>query len=131
MTDQTLSDIKVLDLSWYIAGPFCTKLLADFGADIIKVERPLTGDPTRSTEPFLNDDPDPEKSLLFSNLNLNKRSLTLDLKSAPGQEAFKALIRDTDILVESFSPGVMKRLGLDYEVLRSINPKLIMTSLSN
>ena len=131
MTDQTLSDIKVLDLSWYIAGPFCTKLLADFGADIIKVERPLTGDPTRSTEPFLNDDPDPEKSLLFSNLNLNKRSITLDLKSASGQETVKELVREADILVESFSPGVLKRQGLDYEVLKTINPNLIMTSLSN
>src|SRR4030042_113554 len=131
MTDQTLSDIRVLDLSWYIAGPFCTKLLADFGADIIKVERPLTGDPTRSTEPFLNDDPDPEKSLLFSNLNLNKRSITLDLKSASGQETVKELVREADILVESFSPGVLKRQGLDYEVLKTINPNLSMTSLSN
>ncbi len=131
MTDQTLSAIKVLDLSWFIAGPSCTKLLADFGADIIKIERPSIGDPARSTGPFLNDDPNLEKSLIFSNLNINKRSITLDLKSASGQETVKKLVGEADILVESFRPGVMKRLGLDYEVLKTINPNLIMTSLSN
>jgi crotonobetainyl-CoA:carnitine CoA-transferase CaiB-like acyl-CoA transferase len=131
MTDQTLSDIKVLDLTWYISGPFCTKFLADFGAEIIKVERPLTGDPARSIGPFLNDDSDLEKSLLFSNLNLNKRSIVLDLKSTSGQETVKELVREADILVESFRPGVMKRLGLDYEVLKALNPELIMTSISN
>lgn len=131
MTDQTLNDIKVLDLTWYIAGPFCTKLLADFGADVIKIEVPPEGDPSRNIGPFLGDDPHPEKSLLFSNLNMNKKGITLDLASDSGKEIFKELVKEADILVESFSPGVMKRLGLDYEVLKAINPGLIMTSISN
>ena len=131
MTDQTLSNVKVLDLTWFIAGPFCTKLFADFGAEVIKIERPSGGDPSRRIGPFLGDDPHPEKSLLFSNLNLNKKGITLDLKTGSGQDIFKELVRDTDILVESFSPGVMKRLGLNYEALKKINPSLIMTSISN
>jgi len=131
MADQTLCDVKVLDLTWYIAGPFCTKLFADFGADVLKVEQPPYGDPTRRIGPFLGDDPDPEKSLLFNNLNLNKRGITIDLKSAPGTRIFKELVREADILVESFSPGVMERLGLDYDRLKDVNPALVMTSISN
>ena len=131
MTDQILSDVKILDLTWYIAGPYCTKILADYGADVIKIERPEQGDPARMMEPFFNDDPHPDKSLLFSHLNLNKRGITLNLKSETGQEIFKEMIRETDILVESFSPGVMDKWGLGYETLKQINPKLIMTSISN
>jgi crotonobetainyl-CoA:carnitine CoA-transferase CaiB-like acyl-CoA transferase len=131
MKEQTLSGVKVLDLTWYIAGPYCTKLFADFGADVIKIERPQDGDPSRRIGPFLNDDPHPEKSLLFSNLNLNKRSITLDLKSKEGIDTVKALATDSDILVESFSPGVMERLGLSYEILQEINPGLIVTRISN
>jgi crotonobetainyl-CoA:carnitine CoA-transferase CaiB-like acyl-CoA transferase len=131
MSDQIFSDVKVLDLTWYIAGPYCTKMLADYGADVIKVERPGSGDPARMMPPFLGDDPHPEKSLLFSNLNLNKRSITLDLKSEFGKEVIKSLVKEADILVESFKPGVMDRLGLGYEVLKGINPELVMTSISN
>jgi len=131
MPEQTLTDVKVLDLTWYIAGPFCTKLFADFGADVIKIERPLVGDPARSIGPFLKDDPHPDKSLVFSNLNLNKKSIALDLKTDTGQAAFKALVKDADILVESFSPGVMEKFGFDYEILQGLNPNLIMTSISN
>ena len=131
MAEQTLSNVKVLDLTWHIAGPFCTKLFADFGADVVKIERPVRGDPARSTGPFMGDDSHPEKSLLFSNLNLNKRGITLDLKTDSGRESVKGLVKEADILVESFSPGVMKRLGLDYGTLKEINPKLIMTSISN
>ena len=131
MEELTLSDIKVLDLTWYIAGPYCTKMLADFGADVTKIERPPDGDPARQIGPFLNDDPHPDKSLLFSNLNLNKKSVTLDLKSEEGIDKLKVLAADADILVESFSPGVMERLGLAYDVLQEINPGLIMTRISN
>ena len=74
MAEQLLSGVKVLDLTWYIAGPYCTKMLADYGADVLKIERPSGGDPARNIGPFLNDDPHPEKSLLFSHLNLNKQS---------------------------------------------------------
>ncbi len=131
MDGQTLSDIKVIDLTWYIAGPFCTKLFADFGAEVLKIERPPDGDPARKIGPFLGDDPHPEKSLLFSHLNLNKKSIIIDLKSARGRETVKELVKDADILVENFSPGVMERLGLDYEILKKINQKLVMTSISN
>jgi len=131
MAAQTLSDIKILDLTWYIAGPFCTKLFADFGADVIKVERPETGDPARHIGPFSGDDPHPDKSLLFSNLNLNKKGITLDLKAKAGRETILELVQNVDILVESFSPGVMTRLGLDFDTLKQINPELIMTSISN
>lgn len=131
MAEQTLANVKVLDLTWHIAGPFCTRLFADFGADVIKIERPAQGDPARRIGPFFQDDPHPEKSLLFSNLNLNKRGITLDLKTESGKESFKELVKSTDILAESFRPGVMERLGFDYESLKKLNPKLIMTSISN
>jgi crotonobetainyl-CoA:carnitine CoA-transferase CaiB-like acyl-CoA transferase len=106
-------------------------MLADYGADVIKIERPGGGDPARAAGPFLNDEPHPEKCILFSHLNLNKRGITLDLKSDTGKKIVKDLVKDTDIAVESFSPGVMARLGLDYETLKEINPKLVMTSITN
>jgi crotonobetainyl-CoA:carnitine CoA-transferase CaiB-like acyl-CoA transferase len=131
MTEQALSDVKVLDLSWYIAGPYCGKLLADYGADVIKIEKPDEGDPARRMGPFQNDESHPEKSGLFLHLNTNKRGMILDLKSEAGKTAFIELIREADILVESFSPGVMERLGLGFDELIKINPALVMTSISN
>ena len=131
MQEQALSDVKVLDLTWYISGPCCTRLLADYGADVIKVERPGEGDPARRMGPFLGDDPHLEKSGLFLHLNNNKRSITLNLKSQTGKKIFEELVKDVDILVESFSPRVMPSLGLSYEELEKINPKLVMTSVSN
>jgi len=131
MAEQALSDVKVLDLTLYIAGPYCTKLLADYGADVIKVERPGGGDPARHLGPFLGDDPHPEKSGLFLHLNTNKRGITLNLKSDTGVKIFKELVKGVDILVEGFRPGVMERLGLGYEELEKINPRLVMTSISN
>ena len=128
---QPLSGLRVVDLTHGIAGPYCTKLLADFGADVIKVERPGTGDWARSLGPFPGDVPHPEKSGLFLHLNTNKRSLILDLKTARSVEVVKELVRDTDVLVESFSPGVMERLGLGYDVLSQLNPDLVMTRISN
>jgi crotonobetainyl-CoA:carnitine CoA-transferase CaiB-like acyl-CoA transferase len=131
MASQALSDVKVLDLTWYISGPYCTKLLADYGADVIKVEKPGEGDPARRMGPFFQDDPHPEKSGLFLYLNNNKKGITLNLKSEWGRRVIKELVRDVDILVESFRPGVMERQGLDYEVLEEVNPKLVVTSISN
>ncbi len=128
---QPLSDLRVLDLTHGIAGPYGTKLLADFGANVIKIERPGTGDFARSLGPFPGDVPHPEKSGLFLFLNTNKRSVVLDLKTPQGVRVIKDLVRDADILVESFSPGVMERLGIGYEVLSKINPDLVMTSVSN
>jgi crotonobetainyl-CoA:carnitine CoA-transferase CaiB-like acyl-CoA transferase len=131
MADQPLSDVKVLDLTWHIAGPYCTKLLADYGAEVIKVERPGSGDPARSMGPFFKDDPHPEKSGLFLHLNTSKRGITLNLKSDTGKKIFKELVKGVDILVESFRPHVMPGLGLSYEELEKINPRLVMTSISN
>ena len=131
MPEQALSDVKILDLTWYVSGPYCTKLFADYGADVIKVERPNGGDPARKMGPFLKDDPHPDKSGLFLHLNTNKRGITLNLRTSTGQGILKELVKDVDILVESFSPRVMASLGLDYETLAEINPKLVMTSISN
>ncbi len=128
--DQALSDIRVLDLTQYVAGPCCTKFLADFGDDVVKVERP-TGDPARHIGPFLDDSPHPEKSGLFLHLNTNKRSITVNLKTSLGVSVVKELVKGFDVVVESFRPGVMERLGLSYAFLKAINPKLVMTSMSN
>ena len=128
---QPLSDIRIIDLTHGIAGPFCTKLLADFGADVIKVERPGSGDYARTLGPFPGDISHPEKSGIFLHLNTDKRGITLDLKTPRGVEAVKELLKEGDILVENFRPGVMDRLGLDYDTLASINPNLVMTSISN
>jgi len=131
MAEQALSDIKVLDVTWYVAGPYCTKLLADYGADVIKIERPEEGDPSRRMGPFFRDDPHPEKSALFQHLNTNKSGITLNLKAEAGRKIFKELVRNVDILVENFSPPVMPSLGLDYETLERLNPRLVMVSISN
>ena len=128
---QPLSGVRLIDLTQGIPGPYSTKLLADFGADVIKVERPNSGDYARRMGPFPGDVSHPEKSGLFLFLNTNKRGITLDLKSAEGSDAIKGLVKTADILVESFKPGVMARLGLDYDTLSQINPNLIMTSVSN
>jgi len=131
MVEQALSDVKVLDLTWHIAGPYCTKYLADYGADVIKVERPGAGDPARSMGPFYQDDPHGEKSGLFLHLNTDKRSITLNLKSDTGKKLFRELVKEADILVESFRPHVMPGLGLDYQTLEKTNPRLVMTSISS
>jgi len=105
--------------------------MADLGAEVIKIEKPGTGDSARSLGPFPNDTPDPEKSGLFLYLNTNKRGITLNLKTGTGKKIFKELVKDTDILVENFQPRVMPSLGLDYETLKEINPGLVMASISN
>ena len=124
---QPLSDIRIVDLTHGIAGPYCTKLLADFGADVIKVERPDGGDYARALGPFPGDAPHPEKSGIFLFLNTNKRGVTLDLTTTEGVDALKTLVKDADVLVESFRPGVMASLGLDYDALKAVNPNLVMT----
>jgi crotonobetainyl-CoA:carnitine CoA-transferase CaiB-like acyl-CoA transferase len=113
-----LDGLHVLDLTRLLPGPFCTMLLADLGADVIKVEEPIAGDPARNS------------GSLFVLLNRNKRSLTLDLKSTEGRDVLLKLVERSDILVESFRPGVMDRLGLGYAVLSARNPRLIYATLS-
>ncbi len=131
LTQLALSDITILDFTHYIAGPYCAKLLADYGAQVIKVERPGTGDPARRVGPFPNDVPHPEKSGTFLHLNTNKRSITLDLKTDEGRRIALDLARRADAAIESFRPGVMENFGLGYQTLAETNPALAMTSLSN
>lgn len=131
MDEQALSGLKVIDLSRNIAGPYCTKMLADLGAEVIKIEQPGKGDPSRQEGPFPNDDFNLNASGLFGYLNNNKIGITLDLKKQRGVEIIKNLVRDADVLVENFSPRVMPSLGLNYEVLKEINLNLVMTSISN
>jgi crotonobetainyl-CoA:carnitine CoA-transferase CaiB-like acyl-CoA transferase len=130
MADQALAGTRVLDLTYHIAGPYCTKMLADFGADVIKVEPPGTGDVTRRLGPFPNDEPDPEASGLFLYLNTNKKSVTLDIDSETGRNILRRLVADADVLVESFPPGALASLGYSYEAVSAENPRLVMVSIS-
>ena len=121
-----LSGTRVVDLTRALAGPYCTLLLGDMGADVIKIELPGTGDETRQWgPPFLEDE-----SSYFMSVNRNKRSVTLDLKSSAGLEALRRLTRSADVLVENFRPGTMERLGLSYEQAAELNPSLIFCSVS-
>ena len=125
---RPLHGMRVLDLS-NVAGGYCTKLLADMGADVIKIE-PIGGDDTRRIGPFSGDDPNIEKSLVFTSYNTNKRSLSLNLESPDGKSLFKSLIKDADVLVETYAPGYMDSLKLGYKNLRRLNKQLIMTSIT-
>ncbi len=125
-----LEGVTVIDLSHWIAGPYCTKLLSGFGAEVIKVEPP-GGERGRTMAPFYRDEPGPDNSLPFAYLNMDKRSLTLDLKSVEGREILVSMLPEADILVENFSPRVMPSLGLSFDTLRKIAPHLVMTSISN
>ncbi len=131
MKNKALSNLRVIDLTHYIAGPYCTKLMAGFGAEVIKIERPRTGDRMRSMEPFYKNQADIERSIPFLWLNTGKKSITLNLKPDKGKEILKRLVKDADVLIENFSPRLMPGLGLSYETLKEINPCLIMTSISN
>lgn len=128
---QALEGVKVLDLTHHVAGPFCTRYLADFGADVVKVERPGAGDPARRFGPFFHDEPHPEKSAVFLFLSLNKRGITLDLKATTGRGILLRLASWADVLVEGFRPGAMASLGLGYAALSQANPRLVMVSVSN
>ncbi len=125
-----IDDVTVLDLTEYIAGPYATKLLADFGANVIKVERP-GGDPARRLGPFPGDQPHPERSGTFFYFNTNTRSVALDLKSAAGREAFDHLLGRADVVVESFRPGVLDGLGLGWEHIHARRSDLPLVSISN
>jgi crotonobetainyl-CoA:carnitine CoA-transferase CaiB-like acyl-CoA transferase len=122
-----LAGLRVLDVTQVMAGPFCSMLLADLGADVIKIEPPGTGDQTRGAMGFKMKGPD---SMGFLNMNRNKRSMALNLKSEAGRALFLRLVATADILVENYRPGVMKRLGLGYEALRAHNQRLIYASIS-
>jgi crotonobetainyl-CoA:carnitine CoA-transferase CaiB-like acyl-CoA transferase len=120
-----LADLKVLDLSRFVAGPFCAMMLGDMGAQVVKVETPKTGEDIRSLPPLVDGD-----SLFVITYNRNKRSLTLNLRSEQGQAILRELVSEADILVENFRPGVMEAMGCDWETLSGINPRLIMARIS-
>jgi crotonobetainyl-CoA:carnitine CoA-transferase CaiB-like acyl-CoA transferase len=126
--DLPLSPYRVLDLT-NEKGYFCGKILADLGADVIKIEPP-EGDPGRNIGPFYHGIPDKEKSLFFFAYNTNKRSITLKIETRDGQEIFKRLARTADFVIESFDPGTMDKIGLGYSVLKSLNPRVIMVSIT-
>ncbi|MFH1651349.1 MAG: CoA transferase, partial [Chloroflexota bacterium] len=123
-----LADLRVIDLADE-KGVFGAKLIADLGADVIKVEKP-GGDATRNIGPFQDDDPHPEKSLYFAYNNTNKRAITLDITHPDGADILRRLARDADVIIETFRPGYLGGLGLDYASLSRENPRLIMTSVT-
>ncbi len=130
MTDHEtlLGDIRVLDLTGE-AGVYCTKLLADLGADVLRIEPP-GGHPMRRLGPFVHDEPNPEKSLYWFHFNTSKRAITLELANADGREIFKRLVKTADVLVETFPPGYLEKIGLGYPSLKELNPGLIQTSIT-
>ena len=125
-TGGPLTGVRVLDFTRVVAGPYCSMLLGDFGADILKVEEPTGGDDLRALgPPFLGGE-----SVFFLSVNRNKRSIALDLKDAAAIKTIRALVREVDVVVENFRPGVMERLGIGYASLRRLNPRLIYCSVS-
>jgi len=130
MPDQALRHLKVLELCRLVTGPYCTKLLADLGAEVIKIEAPDTGDDARRRGPFLQDTPDGELSGLFLHLNTNKLGITLDVTTATGKGILKELVRKADVFVEDNPPALTAEQGLTYEELERVNPRLVMTSIT-
>ena len=126
-----LENLTVLDLTRVLAGPFCTMMLADMGANVIKIEIPNGGDDTRAYPPFREHNLQGEReSLYFANLNRNKKGVTLNLKTPEGKELFKKMVSRADVVVENYRPGVMEKLGLGYDVLKEINPRIIYAAVS-
>ncbi len=130
MSSQALAGIKVLEFGDFISAPYCSKLLADLGAEVIKIEKPGLGDSSRSWGPFPQDIPHPEKSGLFLFLNTSKRGITLNAESASGRRIFRDLIKWADVLVENNPPAEMDRLSFRFEDLSRENPSLVMTSIT-
>jgi formyl-CoA transferase len=128
-----LAGIKVLDLSRVLAGPWCTQILADLGADVVKIERPESGDDTRHWGPPVLKDADgndTDQAAYYASCNRNKRSVTIDMSKAEGQALIRRMAADSDILVENFKVGGLKQYGLDYASLKAINPRLIYCSVT-
>ncbi|MFQ5933371.1 MAG: CaiB/BaiF CoA transferase family protein [Dehalococcoidia bacterium] len=126
-----LEGLRVLDLSTGIAGPYSTKILADYGARVVKVEQPSTGDQARREGPFPGDVPHPEKSGLFLFLNTGKEGVTLNMETITGRDLFHRLIGEVDVLVESFPPSRSEALGISYDELSEHNPELVLTSITD
>lgn len=123
--EQALKGMKVLDLSQVLAGPYCTMVLADMGADVIKVEKFPNGDDTRSMGPYIN-----EESYMYMMVNRNKRGICLNLKTEQGLEILYKLVKEADVFIENYRPGITKKLKIDYDTLKALNPTLIYCSIS-
>lgn len=121
-----LSNIRILDLTLIMAGPYCTLILGDLGAEVIKIEKPGEGEGSRGMPPYYFED----ESAYFIAMNRNKKSMTLDLKSGKGKEIFYELAKKSDVVVDNFRPGVVKKLGIGYDALKKINPRIICCSIS-
>src|ERR671933_1027856 len=130
MPTLPLQGIRVLDLSRLLPGGFCSLLLADFGAEVLKVEDTGMGDYIRWSPPYYDGAEDSAKSALYLALNRGKRSIRLNLKEERGREVLLRLVREYDVLLESFRPGVMERLGVGYERLRKENPRLVYCAIT-
>jgi crotonobetainyl-CoA:carnitine CoA-transferase CaiB-like acyl-CoA transferase len=130
MGKKALEGVRVLEYCQMAGGPYCGKLLADLGAEVIKIEEPLTGDKARRRGPYFRDIPHPEGSGLFLYLNTNKLGITLNLEAATGTQIFRELVKEADIVIEDQPPGAMKEMGLGYDDLSSLNPGLIVTSIT-
>jgi crotonobetainyl-CoA:carnitine CoA-transferase CaiB-like acyl-CoA transferase len=122
-----LTGLKIVEVGELVSAPYAAKLMADMGAEVIKVEPPAGGDPARRRGPFPGDRPHPDKSGLFLYLNANKYGVTLDLAQAEGLELLEALAADADVLIHNVSPPEMDRLGFSYQRLARRNPRLVMT----
>src|SRR5690625_220861 len=120
-----LQNMRVVDLTQVMAGPYCTMTLADMGAEVIKIEKYPNGDDTREMGPYEN-----EESYCHMMINRNKKDMRLNLKEEKGKEIFKELVQTADVVIENFRPGVTKKLGIDYDSLKSINSGLIYCSIS-
>ena len=122
MSAQPLSGVRVIDFTQVMMGPCATQMLADYGADVIKIERPGSGDLSRTS---IADDPDGLSNPVFRSLNRNKRSIALDLRGEAGKAIVFDLVRNADVVVNNFRAGVMERMGFGYEALAKINPRII------
>ncbi|WP_432663292.1 CaiB/BaiF CoA-transferase family protein [Wukongibacter baidiensis] len=123
--EKALEGVRILDLTRVLAGPYCTMVLADLGADVIKVEMPDKGDDSRQFGPYVNGE-----SAYFMSINRNKRSITMNLKKEESKEQFLKLVEEADVVVENYRPGTMEKLGLGYEKLKEVNPKIIYAASS-
>lgn len=125
MNKKALGDVTVLDLTRVLAGPYSTMMLADFGANVIKIEVPGKGDDTRAFGPFVNGE-----SLYYANVNRNKKGVTLNLKSEEGKKLFLEMVKKADVVVENYRPGIMDKLGVGYDILKEANDRIIYAAVS-
>ena len=123
--EKALSNITVLDLTRVLAGPYCTMMLADYGANVIKIEMPGKGDDTRAMGPKKND-----YSMYYAYVNRGKKGITLNLKSEEGKKLFLEMVKKADVVVENYRPGVMDKLGVGYDVLKEVNDQIIYGAVS-